>query len=113
MLSWALPRNILLCLKEVLFEKKLIDADIFVERALNSSNHIVLFLVGYYLEVKIPLLVVTTHTLYLQSSPPDKIMLLIGFQSTFMTMPSWAFHLRKSYNAMKSSTLYCYNYCMN
>ena len=31
-------------------------------------------------------------TLYLQSSPPDMIKLLIGFQSTFNTIPSWAFH---------------------
>ena len=31
-------------------------------------------------------------TLYLQSSPPEMIRLLIGFQSTFNTTPSWAFH---------------------
>lgn len=31
-------------------------------------------------------------TLYLQSSPPEMIRLFIGFQSTFNTTPSWAFH---------------------
>ena len=32
------------------------------------------------------------QTLYLQSSPPEIIKLLIGFQSTFNTIPSWPFH---------------------
>ena len=35
------------------------------------------------------------QTLYLQSSPPEIIRLLIGFQSTFNTTPSWPFHWRK------------------
>lgn len=33
-----------------------------------------------------------THTLYLQSSPADKIRSLTEFQSTFKMIPSWAFH---------------------
>ena len=40
-------------------------------------------------------------TLYLQSSPPDMIRLLIGFQSTFNTIPSWAFHYVMRYKKKK------------
>ena len=39
-------------------------------------------------------------TLYLQSSPPEMIRLLIGFQSTFNTTPSWAFHCSNKKNTI-------------
>ena len=36
----------------------------------------------------------------MQSSPPEMIRLLIGFQSTFNTTPSWAFHCSNKKNTI-------------
>ena len=41
-------------------------------------------------------LVSVKPTLYLQSSPPETMRLLTGFQSMVRMMPSWAFHCRNN-----------------
>lgn len=46
-------------------------------------------------------------TLYLQSSPPEMIRLLIGFQSTFNTTPSWAFHCSNKKRTPKQIYVNC------